>query len=196
MIFLVFIYRCIVSFASTNDLAHLTNGQLATISKVFFHLTQLPLKLAICWNHARVDYRTVVDAGASLPRKARENGKPASKWPTIPLEDAAASVLLRFKWQHRLPVSDSVPDIVPFTQTETSIRARTSTLVSINDGDIEKQSILSTPSTSSRLCTVRTTPTDAYSTYLIEKEQWLSVLSPPLVEGIGVWTPRRPIWDW
>jgi len=198
MIFLVFVYRCIVSFASANDLTHPTNDPLATISKVFFYLIQLPLELAICLDHASTDYRTVVDTGATgdLPRKARENGKQARKWPTAPLKDAAASMLLRLKWQHRLPVSDSMPDIIPLTRTETSIRAQTSTLVSINDGDIEKQSILSTSSTSSRLCTVRTTPTDAYSTYLIEKEQWLSIPSPPLVEDIGVWTPRRPIWVW
>jgi hypothetical protein len=99
MIFVVFTYRCIVSFASTNDLTHPPNDPLATISKVFFYLTQLPLELAICWNHASTDYRTVVDAGArgDLPRKARENGKKARKWPTTSLKNTIASILLRFR---------------------------------------------------------------------------------------------------
>ncbi len=200
-IFLVFTYRCVVSFASTNDLTHPTNDPLATISKLFFYLIQLPIELAICWNHASTDYRTVVDAGATgdLPRKARENGKKTRKQPTTFLRDATTSMLLRFKGQHRLPVSDSLSDIIPLTRTKTPMRSQTSTLVSIDDGDIEKQSILSTPSTSSRFGTLMGTPTDAYSTYSIEKmqkEQPLSVPFPPLVEDIRIWVPRRPIWDW
>ena len=199
-ILLVFTYRCVASFASTNDLTHPTNDPLATISKLFFYPTQLLIELAICWNHASTDYRTVVDAGATgdLPRKARENGKKTRKWPTTFLKDAIVSMLLRFKGQHRLPVSDSSSGIIPLTRTKTPIRSQTSTLVSIYDGDIEKQSILSIPSTSSRFGTLIGTPTDAYSTYIIErmqKEQLLSVPFTPLVEDIGVWVPRRPIWN-
>ena len=126
-IFLVFTYRCVVSFASTNDLTHSTNDPLATISKLFFYLTQLPIELAICWNHASTDYRTVVDAGATgdLPRKTRENGNKTRKWPTTFMKDAITSMLLRFKGQHRLPVSDSSSDIIPLTRTETSMRSQT-----------------------------------------------------------------------
>lgn len=200
MIFVVFVYRCVASFASTNDLTHPTNDPLATISKLFFYLIQLPFELAICWNRASTDYRTVVDAGAmgDHPRKARENGKRA-RWPTTFLKDTIASILLRFKGQHRLPVSDSSSVFIPLTRTETSMRSQTSTMVSIDDGDIEKQSILSIPSTFSRFGTLKSTPSDAYSTHLVEKmqtEQWLSVPSPPLVEDVGAWTPRRLILDW
>jgi len=201
LISLVFTYRCVVSFASTNDLTHPTNDPLATISTLFFYLIQLPFELAICWNHASTDYRTVVDAGAwgDHPRKARENGKKAWTWPTAFLKDTIASVFLRFKGQHRLPVSDSLSDVFPLTRTETSIWSQTSTLISIDDIDIEKQSILSIPSTSSRFGTLRSTPTDGYSVYTIEKmekEQLSSVPFPPLVEDVGVWTPRRPTLDW
>ena len=200
IISLVFICRCVVSFASTNDLTHPTNDPLATLSKLFFYLIQLPVELAICWNHASTDHRTVVDAGAmgDLPRKARENGKKTRKRPTTCLKDAITSVLLRLKGQHRLQVSDSWSDIIPLTRTETPMQSQTSTLVSIDGGDKEKQTILSIPSASSRFGTFRGTPTDAYSTYFIEKmqkEQLLSVPFPPLVEDIGVWVPRRPIWD-
>ena len=200
MILLVFIYRCVVSFASTNDLTHPTNDPLATISKLFFYLIQLPMELAICWNHASTDYRTVVDAGATgdLPRKSRENGKKTRRWPTTCLRDAITSMLLRFKRRLRLPLSDSSSDIIPLTRTETPMRSQTSTLVPIDYGDIEKQSILSIPSASSQFGTLGGTPADASSTYLIEKvhkEQSLSVPFPPLVEDVGVWVPRRPIWD-
>ena len=200
MIFLVFICRCVVSFASTNDLTHPTNDPLAKLSKLFFYLIQLPVELAICWNHAITDYRTVVDAGAmgDLPRKSRENGKKARKWPTTCLRDATTSILLRFKGQHRLVVSDSSSDNIPLMRTESPMRSQTSTLVSIDYGDIEKQSIPTIPSASSRFGTLGDTPTDADSTYLVEKMQkghLLSVPSPPLVEDIGVWVPRRTIWD-
>ena len=102
MIFLVFTCRCVVSFASTNDFTHPTNDPLATLSKLFFYLIHLPVELAICWNHASTDYRTIVDAGAmgDLPRKARENGKKTRKWPTTCLRDATTSMLLRFKGQY------------------------------------------------------------------------------------------------
>ena len=197
LILLVFACRCVVSFASTNDLTHPTNDPLATLSKLFFYLIQLPVELAICWNHASTDYRTVVDAGATgdLPRKARENGKKMRRWPITCLRDAIMSILLRFKGQHRLQVSDSSSDIIPLTRTATPMRSQTSTLVSIDGGDIEKQSILSIPS---RFGTLGSTPTDAHSTYFIEKmqkEQLLSAPFPPLVEDVGVWVPRRPIWD-
>ena len=200
LIILVFTYRCVASFASTNDLTHPTNDPLATISKLFFYLIQLPVELAICWNHASTDYRTVVDAGPTgdLPRKSRENGKKARKWPTTCLRDATTSILLRFKRQHRLPLSDSSSDIIPLMRTETPMRSQTSTLVSIDYGDVEKQSIQSIPSTSLLFGTLRGTPADAHSTYLIEKvhkEQLLSVPFPPLVKDVGVWVPRRPIWD-
>jgi hypothetical protein len=199
MISLVFTYRCVVSFAVTNDLTHPNNDPLATISKLFFYLIQLPLELAICWNHASTDYRTVVDAGAwgDHPRKARENGKKTRRWPTTFLKDTIASMLLRFRGQHRPPVSDSLSDIFPLTRTETPMQSQTSTFVSIDDGDIEKQSILSIPSTASRFGTL--TSTDTYSIHIIEeiqKEQSLSVPSPSLVEDVRVWTPRRPILDW
>ena len=200
MIFLVFIYRCVVSFASTNDLTRPTNDPLAIISKVFFYLTQLPLELAICWNHASTDYRTVVDAGAcgDLPRKARENGKKARKWPTISLKDTIVSRVLRFRGQRTPSVSDSASDIIPLTHTKTAMKSHTSTLVSIYDGDIEKQSMLSIPSTSLRSSTFGSSPTFAQSNYFndkMEKDQRLLAPSPPLIDDVRVWTPRRSIWD-
>ena len=198
MIFLVFTYRSLVSFTSTNDLTHPTNDPLATISKAFFYIAQLPLELAICWNHASTDYRKVVDTGAlgDLPRKALENGK---KWPTMCLKDIIVSKLLRFRRQHREPVPDSASGIIPLTRAETPMPSQTSTLVSTDAGDLEKQSVLSIPSASSRSSTVRSSSTDSCSTYLIEKMEndgKPSVSSLPLVDNIRIWTPRRLIWDW
>ena len=199
MIFLVFIYRCAVSFASTNDLTRPNNDPLATISKAFFYFTQLPLELAICWNHASTDYRTVVDAGprGDLPRKALENGKKARKWPTTFLKDVIVSKMLPFRGQRQLPLSGSASVIIPLTRMETPIQSQTTTIVSTKDGDIEKQSILSIPSTSPWSSTLRSTATRPPSTYLIdmEKEQQLEVPSSSLVEDVEVWTPRRSIWD-
>jgi hypothetical protein len=204
MIFSVLIYRCIVSFASTNDLSHPTmNDPLATISRVFFYLTQLPLELAICWNHASTNYRTVVDAGArgDGPREELENRKKPKKRRTASWKDIIVSKILRFKRRPRHPVSDSASDIIPLTRTETLMRSQTSTLVSIDDGDIEKQSILSIPSTSSGSSTIGIRSSDTYSTYYLEqkekeKERQSPILHSPLVDHIPVWTPRRSIWDW
>ena len=200
MIFTVLIYRSVASFASTNDLTHPTNDPLATISKVFFYLIQLPLELAICWNHARTDYRSVVDAGArgDGPRGELENPKPKKKRRTICLKDIIVSEILRFRGKHTSPVSDSSSDIIPLTRPDTSMRSQTSTLISFHAGDAEKQSILSISSTSSGSNTLAITSTDANSTYHLEKmesKQQSPVLHRSLVEDIPVWTPRRPIWD-
>ena len=200
MIFLVFSYRCVVSFASTNDLTRPTNDPLATISKAFFYLIQLPLELAICWNHASTDYRTVVDSGArgDLPRKARENGKKARGWPTISLKSAVVSRLLPFRGQPKMSVSNSASGIIPLTRAETAMRSHAFTVVSIYDGDIEKQSTLSIPLTSSRSSTFGSTSICAKSTTLnekMEKDQLSLAPSPSLIDDVGVWTPRRSIWD-
>ena len=202
MIFSVLIYRCIVSFATTNDLTHPTNEPLATISKVFFYLIQLPIELAICWNHAITDYRTVVDAGArgDGPRKELEDRKKKTKEQrrsTPSLKDIIVSKVLLLKRQHRLP--DAASDIIPLTRTEASLRSQTSTIVPIDAGDAEKRSLLSIPSTSSRSSILPTMSTDADSISLTEKKekgQWLSFSSSPLVEDVPVWTPRRSIRDW
>ncbi len=201
MIFLVLIYRCIASFASTNDLTHPTNDPLATISKVFFYLTQLPLELAICWDHARTDYRTVVDAGArgDGPREELENPKKAKKRRNTPLKDIIRSGVLCFKRKRTSPISDSASDVIPLTRVKTPMWSQTSTLVSSDAGDAEKQSILSIPSTISGSNAVGITSTDANSTYQIgkqETEQQSPITHPLLVEDIQVWTPRRSIWDW
>ena len=200
MIFLVLIYRCIASFASTNDLTHPTYDPLATISKAFFYLAQLPLELAICWDHARTDYRTVVDAGArgDGPRQELENRKEAKRRRTPCLKDIILSRVLRFKGKYTSPFSDSASDVIPLTRPETPMRSQTSTLVSIHAGDAEKQSILSIPSTTSESNLFGITSTDANSTYHIrepEREQQSPNLHPLLVEDVQVWTPRRSIWD-
>ena len=200
MIFLVLIYRCIASFASTNDLTHPTNDPLAIISKVFFYLAQLPLELAICWDHARTDYPTVVDAGArgDSPREELENHKEAKKRRATPIKDFILSRVLRFKGQYTSPFSESASDVIPLRRTETPMRSQTSTLVSIHASDAEKQGILSIPSTISESNSVGITSTDANSTYHIrnqEREHQSPNLHPLLVEDIQVWTPRRSIWD-
>ncbi len=196
MIFLVLIYRCIASFASTNDLTHPANDPLATISKAFFYLTQLPLELAICWDHARTDYRTVVDAGArgDGPRAELENPKKEKKRRTKSLKDIILSKVLRFKGKYTSPFSDSASDVIPLTRMKTSIRSQTSTLVPSGAGDAEMQSMLSIPSTISGSNTVGITSTDANS---IKQgtEQQLPIPHPLLVEEIQFWTPRRSIWD-
>ena len=202
MIFLVLICRCVVSLTSTNDLTHPTTDPLATLSKVLFYLTQLPLELAICWNHARTDYRTVVDAGArgDGPRNKRENPKQAKKkQPTTPLKVRLLSKLPRFKGRHRLPVSDSASDIIPLTRPVTPMRSYTSTLVSHDASDVEKQSMLSIPLTSWRSSTLGTTPTDVDSvcpSEKKEKERWTSTPPSPLINDVPVWAPRRSIRNW
>lgn len=202
MIFLVLISRCVVSFASTNDLTHSTNDPSATLSKVIFYLTQLPLELAICWNHARTDYRTVVDGGArgDGPRNERENPKKTKKKRlTCHLKDRIHSMLLRLQGRDGLRVSDSSSDIIPLTRSVTPMWSHTSTLVSLDAGDVEKQSVLSVPLPSSRSSALGGTSTDVDSTYLVEKkekERWTSVPPTPLVDDVPVWTPRRWIRDW
>lgn len=200
MIFAVLIYRCIASFASTNDLTHPTNDPLATISKVFFYLTQLPLELAICWDHARTDYRTVVDAGArgDGPREKLENRKKEKKRRSPCLKDIILSRVLRFKGKYTPPISDSASDVIPLTRTETPMRSQTPTLVPVDAGNAEKQSILSIPLTTSGSNSVGTTSTYGNSTYHIGKqvkEQQSQSIHPLLVETIQLWTPRRPFWD-
>jgi len=196
MIFLVLFYRCIASFASTNDLTHPTNDPLATISKAFFYLTQLPLELAICWNHANTDYRNVVDAGArgDGPRQERENPKKAKKRRNTCLKDIIVSKVLRFKGMHRPPVSDSASDIIPLMRTETPMQSQISTLISTGADDAGRKSILSVPSIWSGSTTVGITSTDTSSTYH-ETEQQSPIPHPPLIEDIQVWTPRRSVWN-
>jgi hypothetical protein len=201
MIFAVLFYRCIVSFASTNDLTHPTNDPLAVISKVFFYLIQLPLELAICWDHACTDYRTVVDAGArgDGPREKLENRKKEKKRRFPCLKDIILSMVLRFKGKYTTPLPDSASDIIPLTRTSTPMRSQTSTLVSTDAHDAEKQSILSVPSTSSGSTAIGITSTDASSTYHIEKKERAPqspITRSLLVEDVQVWTPRRSIWDW
>ena len=199
MIFLVLISRCVVSFASTNDLTHSTNNPSATLSKVLFYLTQLPLELTICWNHARTDYRTVVDGGArgDGPRNERENPKKARrKWPTCLLKDRIHSMLLRFQGRGRLRVSDSSSDIIPLTRSVTPIWSHTSTLVSLDAGDVEKQSMLSVPLPSLRSSALGGTFSDVDSTYLVEKKEKERCPPTPLVDDVPVWMPRRSIRDW
>ena len=200
MIFSVLIYRCIASFASTNDLTYPTNDPLAIISKLFFYLIQLPLELAICWDHARTDYRTVVDAGArgDGPREESENPKKAKKRRTTPLKDIILSRVLRFKRKYTSQISDSASDVIPLMRKETSMWSQTSTLVSGDAGDAEKQSILSIPSPIPETNPVGITSTATNSTYHIgkqEAEQQSPILHPLLVEDIHVWKPRRSIWD-
>jgi hypothetical protein len=204
MILLILFYRCLACFASTNDLTHPTNDPLAVISKLFFYLTQLPLELVILWNHAVTDYRTVVDAGArgDGPRAKLENGKKTRKWKlTTCLKDMVASMVLRFKGQHKALDLDSGSYIVPLMRTEGSIRSQTSTGYSSDASDIEKQSVQSFPSTSSttsaRSSTLGSRSTDRYSPYPMdekEKEQWSLAPAQSLVEDVGTWT-RRSIWE-
>ena len=195
MLFLVLFYRCLVSFASTNDLTHPTNDPFATISKVLFYLTQLPLELAICWNHASTDYRKVVDAGArgDGPRKELENGKKARKKQRFCLKDSVISKVLPFTRQHRMRASDSASDVIPLTRVETPTQFQTPTIVSVNAGDVEKQGIQFIPSISSRSSTLRTMSADRYSTFSMEKQEKEQRPSS-LVEDVRVWTPRRSIW--
>ena len=197
MIFSVLIFRCIASFASTNDLTHPTNDPLATISKVFFYLIQLPLELAICWDHARTDYRMVVDAGArgDGPRAELENRKKDMKRRTPSLKDIILSSVLRFKGKYTPPISDSASDVIPLMRTETPMRSQTPTRVSSNAGDAEKQTIVSIPSTISGSKSVATTSTYGNSTYHIGKQVKEQQSPNLLVETIQVWTPRRSIWD-
>jgi len=201
MIFAVLVYRGIASFASTNDLTHPTNDPLSAISKVFFYFIQLSLELAICWNHARTDYRTVVDAGArgDGPREELETRKKKKKRRITRLKEIIVTAYLRLRGKYTSPVPDSASDIIPLTRVDTPMRSQTSTLIDIDSGDVEKQSILSVPSTSSGLNTIGITSTDANSSYHIEKketEQQSPIPHPRLVEEIQVWKPRRSIWDW
>ena len=198
MIFSVLIYRCIASFASTNDLTHPSNDPLAIISKVFFYLIQLPLELSICWNHAYTDYRTVVDAGArgDGPRAELENRKKAKRRRTTPLKDIILSRVLRFKRKYTSKISDSASDVIPLMRKETPMWSQTSTFVSSDAGDTEKQSILSIPSPISESNAVGITSTAANSTYHKGKqdtEQQSPIIHPLLVEDIHVWKPRRSI---
>jgi hypothetical protein len=207
MIFLVLVYRCIVSFAATNDLTRSGNDPLATISKVFFYLAQLPLELAICWDHAITDYRAVVDAGArgDAQREKLEIGKKSRKWKwkrwTTCLKNPVISKVLPFKRRHRVLNSDSASDIIPLMRTETPIRPQTTTVVSNNVGDVEKQSILPFPSTfsaSSRSSTLGSGSIDMFSPYPMGERERLQRLSSPrplLVEDVHTWTPRRSIWN-
>ena len=201
-IFLVLLFRCLVSFTAINDLTHPTNDAWATI--VLFYVIQLLFEYAICWNHASTDYRTVVDAGlwGDGPRRRRENGKRAKKGSISPLKGTILSRLVarkRFKGQPRPPFSDSTSDIVPLMRPEISTLSQTSTLVSTYADDMEKQRVLSFPSTSSQPNPLASTSIDVHSTYLIEEkdqERRLSVPFPPLVKDVRAWTLRRPIWDW
>jgi len=131
---------CIVSFASTND-PHPTNDPLATISKGFLYLVQLPLELATCWIHARHDYRTVVDVGARAggPHEELENRKKGKKRRVPCLRDITVSKLPRLKRMHTPPVPDSESDVLALTRIDTPLLSQTCTIISIGTGDAAKQ---------------------------------------------------------